>query len=75
MDRYLLQRADGAFFKHPDDIDLREWTDSPAAAHRWVDIHAAAAAAYIWTNIKGEDVMVVPATFTPSGYELSVRRR
>jgi hypothetical protein len=60
MERFLLQRADGAFFKHPTDDDLREWTDSPREAHKWVDYDAASAAAYIWANLKGEDVMVTP---------------
>jgi hypothetical protein len=74
MTRYLLQRADGAFFRHPTDEDEQEWTDHPREAHQWVYSEAAEAAAFIWNNLKGEDVMVVPATFTPSGYELSVRR-
>jgi hypothetical protein len=60
MERYLLQRADGAFFKHPTDDDLREWTDSPREAHQWVDSKAAWAAAYIWNELKGEDVLVIP---------------
>jgi hypothetical protein len=75
MERFLLQRADGAYFRHPTNDDLREWTDFPKEAHQWVDIDAAAAAAFIWNNLKGEDVIVVPTTFTASGYELSVQRR
>jgi hypothetical protein len=75
MERYLLQRADGAFFRHPTDDDLSEWSTSVEAAHRWVDHGAAAAAAYIWNTLKGEDVTVVPATFTTTGFEIAVRRR
>jgi hypothetical protein len=64
--RYVLRRADGAFFHQPDDLDLREWRSEVESAHRWVDIHAAAAAAYIWTNLKHEDVRVTPLTLTAS---------
>ena len=46
--RYVLRRADGAFFHQPTDLDLREWRPEVESAHRWVDIHAAAAAA--WTS-------------------------
>ena len=62
--RYVLRRADGAFFHQPDDLDLREWRPVVESAHRWVDIHAAAAAAYIWTNLKHEDVRVIPLTLS-----------
>jgi hypothetical protein len=62
--RYVLRRADGAFFHQPTDLDLREWRPEVGSAHRWVDIHAAAAAAYIWTNLKHEDVRVIPLTLS-----------
>jgi hypothetical protein len=75
MERYLLQRADGAFFRHPTNDDEREWTDSPMEAHRWVDLDAAKAAAYVWHHLKAEDVMVTPLELFPNGYELSVGRR
>ena len=62
--RYVLHRADGTFFHQPDDLDLREWRPEVESAHRWVDIHAAAAAAYIWVNLKHEDVRVTAITLT-----------
>lgn len=66
--RYVLRRADGAFFHHPTDLDPREWRPEAESAHQWVDIHAAAAAAYIWQNLKGEDVRVVALTLGPNRY-------
>ena len=70
--RYVLHRADGTFFHQPDDLDLREWRPEVESAHRWVDIHAAAAAAYIWFKLKHEDVQVTPLTIsgTPSAPSL-----
>ena len=62
--RYVLHRADGTFFHQPDDLDLREWRPEVESAHQWVDIHAAAAAAYIWVKLKHEDVQVVPLTIS-----------
>ena len=62
--RYVLRRADGAFFHQPTDLDLREWRPEVESAHRWVDIHAAAAAAYIWINLKHEDVRVTALTLS-----------
>ena len=62
--RYVLRRADGAFFHHPTDLDLREWRPDVESAHRWVDSHAAAAAAYIWVNLKHEDVRVTALTLS-----------
>ena len=62
--RYVLHRADGAFFHQPTDLDLREWRPEVESAHQWVDIHAAAAAAYIWVKLKHEDVQVVPLTIS-----------
>ena len=66
--RYILQRADGCFFHQPDDLDLREWRSEVESAHRWVDIDAAGAAAYIWQNLKGEDVRVITLTLGPNQY-------
>jgi hypothetical protein len=62
--RYVLRRGDGLFFHQPDDLDLREWRPEVGSAHRWVDIHAAAAAAYIWVNLKQEDVKVIALTLS-----------
>ena len=66
--RYVLRRSDGCFFHQPDDLDLREWRPEAESAHRWVDIHAAASAAYIWQNLKGEDVRVITLTLGPNQY-------
>ena len=62
--RYVLRRADGMFFHQPTDLDLREWRPEGESAHQWVDIHAAAAAAYIWVNLKHEDVRVTAITLS-----------
>ena len=62
--RYVLRRRDGLFFYQPDDLDLREWRPEVESAHQWVDIHAAAAAAYIWVKLKHEDVQVIPLTIS-----------
>ena len=62
--RYVLRRADGMFFHQPDDLDLLEWRPEVESAHQWVDIHAAAAAAYIWVKLKHEDVQVTPLTIS-----------
>ena len=62
--RYVLRRTDGMFFHQPDDLDLREWRPEVESAHQWVDIHAAAAAAYIWVKLKHEDVRVTAITLT-----------
>ena len=75
MERFLLQRADGAFFKHPTNEDEREWTDTPKEAHQWVDIDAAAAAAYIWNTLKGEDVTVTTMGVIPNGYSIKTTLR
>ena len=61
---YVLRRGDGLFFYQPDDLDLREWRPEVESAHQWVDIHAAAAAAYIWVKLKHEDVQVIPLTIS-----------
>ena len=66
--RYVLRRADGAFFHQPSDTDIREWRPEVESAHRWVDIEAAGAAAYIWHQLKGEDVRVIPLTLGPNRY-------
>ena len=61
--RYLLQRQDDLFFfRHPTDDDLSEWTRGALHAHQWVDFDSAAAAAYIWNTLKGEEVMVSTLT-------------
>ena len=66
--RYVLRRADGAFFHQPTDTDIREWRPEVESAHQWVDIHAAGAAAYIWHQLKGEDVRVIALTLGPHRY-------
>ena len=60
--RYALQRHDGKFFQHPTDADPREWTTDAHSAHQWVDIDAAAAAAFIWNVLKHEEVEVLTLT-------------
>ena len=60
--RYVLQRQDNLFFRHPTDADLSEWTRGALHAHQWVDFDSAAAAAYIWNTLKGEEVTVSTLT-------------
>jgi len=72
MDRYLLQRADGAFFRHPTNEDVTEWITSHQGAHQWASFEGAKAAAFVWRHLKGEEVKVVPTSFLPATFSQAV---
>jgi len=60
--RYVLQRRDGSFFRHPTNDNAREWTADLQQAHRWVSFEGAQAGQMVWESLKGEAVTVVPVS-------------
>lgn len=60
--RYVLQRSDRTYFRHPTNENLAEWTADLQEAHRWVSFEGAQAAQTVWESLKGEAVTVIPVS-------------
>ena len=65
--RFALMRADGRWFKHPHELDPSEWTAHLQEAHLWVDIDACKAAAYLYGQLRCEDVLPIEVLVHQSG--------
>ena len=63
--RFALMRADGRWFKHPNELDPTEWTTHLQEAHLWVDLDACKAAAYLHGQLRCEDVLPIEVLVTP----------
>lgn len=57
--RYLLKSPTGHYFQHAPTQDSCHWTEDRAAAHSWVDIKQAVAAADRWHQLHGVPLTVV----------------
>lgn len=60
--RYVLQRSDRTYFRHPTNDNAREWTADLQQAHRWVSFEGAQAAKTVWEALKGEAVTITPVS-------------
>lgn len=68
--RFALMRADGRWFKHPNQLNPSEWTAHLQEAHLWVDLDACKAAAYMHGQLRCEDVLPIEVLVTPDNQRL-----
>ena len=68
--RFALMRADGRWFKHPNELDPTEWTAHLQEAHLWVDLDACKAAAYLHRQLRCEDVLPIEVVVSQSGQRI-----
>lgn len=68
--RFALMRADGRWFKHPNELDPTEWTPHLRDAHLWVDLDACKAAAYLHRQLRCEDVLPIEVVVSQSGQRI-----
>lgn len=72
--RFALMRADGRWFKHPNELNPTEWTPHLQEAHLWVDLDACKAAAYINWQFRCEDVLPLEIWVSPDGQRIQARQ-
>lgn len=65
--RFALMRADGRWFKHPNELDPTDWTSHLQEAHLWVDLDACKAAAYSYSQQPGALIKRPSAASQPHG--------